>query len=141
MPDSNYAAGPILARGALTVDFGLPAALPFDQIAPVIERDRMHMAKRPGLWQKHLAIRVDANTGNFLSGGRYLFDTVEHAEQYKSWAENELILDGIEFFERPFLIDPACQVWKVIGACDLVEFEIYPVISSPEALEKVSSRL
>ena len=121
MPESIYAVGPIRAAGALTVDFGLPGTLPFDQVAPVIERDRLQMAKRPGLRQKHLPIRPDAATGTFLSGGRYLFDTVEHAEQYKSWAENEFVLDGTKFFERPFFIDPQAQVWKVVGAHDLAD--------------------
>lgn len=132
MPDSNYAVGPIRAGGALTVDFGLPGTMPFDQVAPVIERDRLHMAKRPGLRQKHLPIRVDANTGNFLSGGRYLFDTVEHAEQYKSWAKNEFILDGTKFFDRPFFIDPEAHVWKVVGAHDLADLHSAHIVIRSE---------
>jgi hypothetical protein len=121
MAKSNYAVGPIQAKGAVTVDFGLPGDLPFDELPSVIERDRMHMAKRPGLRQKHLPILIDSTTGNYLSGGRYLFDSVEHAEQYKAWARDEFILDGTKFFERPFFIDPVCYVWKVIGAHDLAD--------------------
>lgn len=116
MPNSPLHVGPIHAEGAVTVDFGLPGNLPFDLVVPVIERDRMHMAARPGFRQKHLPIRSDPSTGNFLSGGRYLFDTVEHAEQYKSWAENDFVLDGIKFFERPVFLNPAATVWRVVGA-------------------------
>jgi len=121
MDNSTYAVGPIQVQGAVTVDFGLPGSLPLEQLPAVIERDRLHMAKRPGLRQKHLPFLVDAVSGNLLSGGRYLFDTVEHAEQYKAWAANEFVLDGLKFFERPFFINPVCYVWKVIGAQDLAD--------------------
>jgi hypothetical protein len=121
MHDSNYAVGPIHAKGAVTVDFALPGNLPLDQLPPVIERDRMIMAKRPGMRQKHLPFRVDLKSGNILSGGRYLFDTVESAKNYRSWVKNDFVLDGIKFFDRPFFIDPVCHVWRVIGAHDLAD--------------------
>jgi hypothetical protein len=121
MHKSSYLVGPIDAKGALTVDFELPGSLPLDQLPQVIERDRMHMAKRPGMRHKHLPMRIDSGTGNFLSGGRYLFDTVENAEKYRSWAENEFVLDGMKFFERPFFINPVCHTWSVIAAQDLAD--------------------
>jgi hypothetical protein len=122
--------GPIHAQGALTVDFTLAGNLPLDQVVPVIERDRMHMATRPGFRQKHLPIRLDPKSGNVLSGGRYLFDTVELAEQYKSWAENDFILDGVKFFERPGFFDPVCYVWRVVGAQDWADSASHTLIRS-----------
>lgn len=80
------------------------------------------MAARPGFRQKHLPVRIDADNGNLLSGGRYLFDTVENAEKYKSWAENDFVLDGIKFFERPVFFDPVCYVWRVVGAQNRADF-------------------
>ena len=71
--------------GAFTCDFGLssdPSLLPPDQIAPSIERDRMYMSARPGMLHKHIPISFDANH-NVFSGGRYLFDTAEHARKYR----------------------------------------------------------
>jgi hypothetical protein len=88
------------------------------------------MAKRPGLRQKHLPLRVDSNSGNFLSGGRYLFDTVQNAEHYKLWAQNEFVLDGMKFFERPFFLDPVCLVWRVIGAHDFTDLQEHTAIRS-----------
>jgi hypothetical protein len=79
------------------------------------------MAKRPGMRQKHLPFQIASKGGNFLSGGRYLFDTVENAQNYKSWVEKDFVLDGVKFFDRPFFIDPHCHVWKVIGAHDLAD--------------------
>lgn len=115
MHKASLEVGPIRAKGAVTVDFALPGDLPLEPVIQVIERDRTHMAARPGFQQKHLPIRPDSATGNLLSGGRYLFDSVEHAEQYRSWAENDFVLDGIKFFERPVFIDPVAIVWRVVG--------------------------
>jgi hypothetical protein len=118
MSSSAYAVGPIEAKGAFTADFGLPGVLPLDQLPGVIERDRMHMARRPGMRSKHLPFRMDSTTGNYLSGGRYLFDTLENAESYRSWAANEFVLDGFKFLERPFFLNPVCHVWRVVGGHD-----------------------
>src|SRR5215510_5256474 len=51
--------GKVKAKGAFTADFALPGNLPLDQVAPVIEIDRMHMAARPGMQNKYLPIRFD----------------------------------------------------------------------------------
>jgi hypothetical protein len=128
MPNSPLQVGPIHAKGAVTVDFALPGNLPLDLVIPVIERDRMHMAARPGFRQKHLPIRSDPSSGNFLSGGRYLFDTVEHAEQCESWAENDFVLDGIRFFERPVFLDPVACVWRVAGGQDWADSASHSLI-------------
>ncbi len=120
--------GPIGAKGAVTVDFALPGDLPPDLVVPVIERDRTHMAARPGFRRKHLPMRHDPTSGNFLSGGRYLFDTVEDAEQYKYWAENDFVLDGTRFFERPIFLDPMALVWTVVGAQDWADSASHSLI-------------
>src|ERR671913_544179 len=91
--------GNIKARGAFTCDFGLPGEMPLGQVAPVIERDRMYMAERPGMQRKQIPLRFDNATGDLLSGGRYLFNTRQQAVDYKSWVENEFVLDGTLFFD------------------------------------------
>src|SRR5687768_18493856 len=50
----NSRPGNIKARGAFTCDFALPGNLPMDQVAPVIERDRIYMAERPGMQRKQI---------------------------------------------------------------------------------------
>jgi hypothetical protein len=104
----------IKARGAFTCDFTIPAGYPLD-IAPVIERDRMYMAERPGMQRKQIPIRFD-QMGNVLSGGRYLFDTRRDAAKYKLWVENDFALDGTLFFDRPYFLSPDCHAWGVVGA-------------------------
>ena len=123
MAGSRYAVGPIAAGGAFTADFALPASLPPDRVALQIERDRAIMTTRPGMRQKHLPLRIESETGNFLSGGRYLFDTAADAERYKSWVEHEFVVDGTRFFERPYFLDPVYYAWQVIGAHDLGDIQ------------------
>ncbi|HZM90634.1 MAG TPA: hypothetical protein VFF31_29205, partial [Blastocatellia bacterium] len=90
-------------------------------VAPLIERDRMYMAARRGMQNKYLPLKFEAGTGNLLSGGRYLFDTEHDAEQYRDWVENDFILDGMHFFDRPFFINPDFHSWRVIEAHHLDE--------------------
>ena len=105
--------GNIQARGCFTCDFAIPVNAPLD-VAPVIERDRMYMAERPGMQRKQIPLRFDG--ANLLSGGRYLFNTRLQAEQYKSWVENDFVLDGTHFFDRDYFLNPDCHAWRVIGA-------------------------
>jgi hypothetical protein len=89
-----------------------------DQLPALIERDRVIMATRPGMRQKHLPFRHNAASGMVLSGGRYLFDTFEQAEAYKTWAEREFVVDGVPFFKRPVFLNPVVLAWQVVGAQD-----------------------
>lgn len=108
--------GSIKAKGAFTCDFALPGDFPFGQVAPVIERDRMYMAERPGMQRKQIPLRFDFVNGQLLTGGRYLFDTEEDAAKYKSWVENDFILDGTHFFDRTYFLNPDCHSWGVVAA-------------------------
>ena len=104
MGKPDYADGTIQAKAAFTADFGLPDDIPLDQVAPLIERDRLIMSQQPGMRQKHLPMRLDLASGNFFSCVRYIFDTAENAEKYKAWAENDFIvsslLQGLPVAER-----------------------------------------
>ncbi len=115
--------GNIKAKGAFTCDFALPGDFPFSQVAPVIERDRMYMAERPGMQRKQIPMRIDFSNGNLLTGGRYLFDTEQDAAKYKSWVENDFVLDGTHFFERPYFLNPDCHSWGVVGAHNIKDIQ------------------
>jgi hypothetical protein len=123
---------PIQAGGSFSCDFSLPGDIPLDQVPPIIERDRMYMAERPGLQNKHLPLAFDNATGNLFSGGRYLFDTEAQAHAYKNWVENDFNLDGTLFLERPIFIAPECHAWKVIGAHQFAPLETSQVILRTE---------
>lgn len=114
----SYEPGPIDVKGAVFVDFQLTDHLPQDQVADVIERDRRIMASQPGMNRKLLPLAIDPQTGNAFSGGRYLFDTYDHARNYARWVRNEFELDNTLFFDRPDFTGINAQYWHVIGAYD-----------------------
>jgi hypothetical protein len=104
------------AEGSFSCDFGLSSDLPLGTVPAVIERDRMYMAARPGMITKQLPIAFDPGTGAIYSGGRYLFDTYEHARDYAEWVRHGFFLDGVEFLSRPIFLAPDCHAWRVVGA-------------------------
>ncbi|MFN2545180.1 MAG: hypothetical protein ABR600_11530 [Actinomycetota bacterium] len=113
----------VAAEGAFTCDFQIPATYPPDRIAPVIERDRIYMTRRPGMLSKHLPLGPDAEGGDPWSGGRYLFDTYQHARDYLDWVTNSFILDGGHFLDRPYFLHPDCHAWRTFGAHDFAPVE------------------
>ncbi len=114
----------IRARGSFSCDFALALGdAPLSQVPAVIERDRMYMASHPGIVHKHLPISIDFATGTVYSGGRYLFDTREHAAAYRHFVTETFVLDGVQFLDRPLFVDPFCTDWDVIGAHDLTPIE------------------
>lgn len=123
---------PIYAGGSFSCDFSLPGGVPLNEVPPLIERDRMYMADRPGMQHKHLPLAFDNATGNLFSGGRYLFDTAAQAQDYKEWVENDFILDGTLFLERPIFIQPECHAWSVIGAHKFASIETSQVVVRTE---------
>jgi hypothetical protein len=128
------AGGDISARGAFTCELTLSASVAADSpepIAAALERDRMIMARRPGILRKHIPLSFDAATGNLLAGGRYLLDTEEHARQYKAFVES-YALDGVKFFERPIFLDHDCHSWSVIGARDFADVHTTHVVLRTE---------
>jgi hypothetical protein len=124
--------------GAFTCDFGLssdPLLLPPGQIASSIERDRMYMAARPGLLHKHIPISFDPRDPSgktVFSGGRYLFDTAEHARAYRDWVFNSYVLDGVHFLKRPYFLSPECHAWTVIGAHDFADIHSSQIVLRTE---------
>jgi hypothetical protein len=110
------------AKGSFSGDFVL-APGPLNQVPAIIERDRMYMASRPGMIRKMLPILFDPATGEVFSGGRYLFDTHEHAKEYKDWVENGFFLDGVQFLQRPLFVKHEVHAWKAIGVAEFAPIE------------------
>jgi hypothetical protein len=110
--------GPIACEGAAFDDFRLTDHLPPQAAPAVIERDRLHMAARPGFERKLLPLRVEPGSGTAYSGGRYLLDTYAQAVAFCDWVANEFELDGVPILERPDFADVTAHVWRVLGAYD-----------------------
>ena len=118
MTINNYVPGPINVEGCCFDDFILTDHLPPHEAPTTIERDRLIMSARPGFNRKLLPLRVEQDTGNVYSGGRYLFDTYENAKAFGDWCKNEFEIDGVLILDRPDFADVTASVHRVIGAHD-----------------------
>ncbi len=116
MSDDGYGSGPIAARGCVTSLMVVRAGGPPEAVPAMIERDRLHMAARPGLYLKLLPVLPEPAKHQVLTGGAYLFDTVEHAAAFDHWAAHEFAIDGVPFVRQPLLESRVAKVWEVIGA-------------------------
>lgn len=129
------AGGDIAADGAFTCDLTLPGSVlgdpSLEPVGATLERDRMLMARRPGMLRKHIPLRIDPATGNLQSGGRYLFDTAEHAGDYQRFVER-FAIDGVPFLERPIFLDHDCHAWTTIGARDFADIHTTQVVLRTE---------
>ncbi len=70
--------------------------------------------------------------GNVFSGGRYLFDTAEHAREYRDWVFNTYVLDGVLFLKRSYFLSPECHAWTVIGAHDFGDIHSSQIVLRTE---------
>jgi hypothetical protein len=118
--------------GAFTSDLGLSPDLSLPQAVPIIELDRMVMSARPGFLHKHIPLGLDFATGDVSSGGRYLFESVEDAQAYKAWLQTTPLYDGVKFFDRPYILNPECHAWSVIGAQDFGDIHTRQVVVRTE---------
>lgn len=139
--DDDDGIGKIKAKGGFTCDFSIlgDAFGPAD-IAPAIERDRMIMSDGNGMYHKHLPIALDFEhfsngQPDLFSGGRYLFKKEKDARDYRDYVENDMILDGDLFLERPYFYGAECYDWKVAGARNFTPVDTTQVIMRTERFE------
>ena len=120
------------AGGAFTCDFAVSKNVSPLDIVPMIERDRTFQSARPGFLRKFIPLRIDHASGNFLSGGRYLFRTAQDALQYQTWLWRDFVLDGVAFFDLPAFLNPECHAWDVVGVADLAPYDDHQVVMRTE---------
>lgn len=115
----GYETGPITAEAAFTADFAIPDDIPIQHLVDMVEIERRSMDVRPGMRHKYTPLRFDPATGARQVGGRYLFDTWEHAVEYNAFTSTELEFEpGVKFWDRPFFLGVDRHLWRVIGAHD-----------------------
>jgi hypothetical protein len=129
------ATGDLSAGGAFTCELILPGSVVVTSPEPIgatLERDRMLMARRTGMIRKHIPLSIDPATGHLQAGGRYLFDTAEHAEDYRRFVTEEFEVDGVPFLERPIFLEHDCHAWRTIGARDFSDVHTTHVVLRTE---------
>ena len=128
----NYDAGPIDVTGCVTSAMVMRGDLPSDAVPNVIERDRQHMAARPGFHLKLLPVLQAPDTGHVLTGGAYLFDSGEQAQAFADWTVQDFIIDGVPFVEMPALLSRTAKVWQIAGAENLAAVEAHQIVMRVE---------
>jgi hypothetical protein len=114
----GYETGPIACKAAFTSDFDLAPGIPLQQLVTNLEVGRKKMDDRPGMRHKYMPLRFDPATAVRQFGGRYLFETWEHALDYVRFTEELELEPGVRFWDRPFFIGVEKHAWHVIGAYD-----------------------
>lgn len=95
--------------------------VPMQSLLDVQYIDSKTMDKRPGMQVKYLPYDYD-ETGKPATGGAYIFDTYEDAQEYARWGNEDFVVpDGHRFWEQPMFESHSGQVWKVVGAFNFTE--------------------
>ncbi|KAJ4256274.1 hypothetical protein NW762_009354 [Fusarium torreyae] len=114
----NYNAGEIKAKGAFTAEIRMPSGIGLEDVWRSQYAGSQVMGKRPGMYIKYLPSKYHQISGEMLTGGSYLFDTLENAKDYENWTTNEFKVGDPEttYWKQPIFKSVDAYVWKVIGA-------------------------
>lgn len=132
MTRQNYGIGPLAGEACVTSIMVMEPGLDPEKVPAMIERDRVVMAARPGMQMKLLPVLPDPDTGEILTGGVYLFDTLDHARGYYHWCREDFMVDGVQFEQMPGLKSRASKVWEVMGAEQFRDIEGHHVVMRHE---------
>jgi hypothetical protein len=132
MAKQDYGVGPLVGEGCVTSIMVMEPGLDPEKVPAMIERDRVVMAARPGMQLKLLPFLPDRDTGEILTGGVYLFDTVDHARAYYHWCREDFMVNGVQFEQMPGLKSRTSKVWEVIGAEHFKDIEGHHVVMRHE---------
>lgn len=125
----GYSVGDIQAKAAFTSEIEIDGFPPLQHIMNHQEVHRKIMDTRPGMYLKYLPHRYDAVNGGLRSGGAYLFDTMENAENYWDWTANEFEVNEpkVKFWSQPLFKTSKRFVWQVIGATNFAAVDVHAV--------------
>ncbi|KAF4967449.1 hypothetical protein FSARC_5022 [Fusarium sarcochroum] len=113
-----YGAGVVKAKGAFTAEILMPARIGLEDVWHSQYAGSQVMGKRPGMYIKYLPSKYHQISGEMLTGGAYLFDTLENAKDYENWTTNEFEVGEPKttYWNQPLFKSVDAFTWKVIGA-------------------------
>lgn len=132
MVKQDYSVGPLVGKGCLTSIMVMQPGLDPEKVPSMIERDRVVMAACTGMQMKLLPVLPDMETGETLTGGVYLFDTIENARDYYHWCRKDFFIEGVQFEQMPGLKSRTSKVWRVIGAEQFKDIDGHHVVMRHE---------
>ncbi|KAI5455623.1 hypothetical protein BGZ63DRAFT_497395 [Mariannaea sp. PMI_226] len=114
----SYESGEIPVQGAFTAEIHIEARVSLRDMWNDQYQGSQVMGKRPGMYLKYLPGRYHEISGDVLTGGSYLFNTFEEAEEYESWTSSDFKVGEPEviFWNQPLFKSASHWTWKVIGA-------------------------
>ncbi len=93
---------------------------PVDLGAAIIEleKDRFYKSDRPGFSREWIPVGFHQDGTLFVDIVTQL-DSTAQAQAFGSWLDNDFILDGTKFWDRPGMAGGhECFVWEVLGSVD-----------------------
>ena len=125
----GYDVGEIAVNGAVTVRISIGASLPTQGLIDAQYMDSQAMDGRPGMYLKYFPYRYDEVTGKILTGGMYLFDTLENAKDYARWTTEDLMVGEpkVHFWDRPLFESTNRWIWEVVGAHSFIPVQQHAV--------------
>ncbi|KAM5354896.1 hypothetical protein ACJ41O_001542 [Fusarium nematophilum] len=114
----SYDAGEIHVEGAFTAEIRIAARVSLQDVWKNQSMASQIMGQRPGMYLKYLPSRYDEVTGDMLTGGSYLFRTLQDAKDFRNWTSNEFLLGEpkTNFWDQPLFEKAVHWSWSVIGA-------------------------
>ncbi|OBS24421.1 hypothetical protein FPOA_04966 [Fusarium poae] len=114
----NYNDGDIKAEAAFTAEILITERVGLQDVWHSQYAGSQVMGKRPGMYIKYLPTKYHPINGNMLTGGAYLFDTLDNANKYEDWTTNEFKVGEPQtpYWKQPLFKSVDSWTWKVIGA-------------------------
>ncbi|KAH7146157.1 hypothetical protein EDB81DRAFT_689275 [Dactylonectria macrodidyma] len=128
-PVLSYDTGVIHAHGAFTTEIHIEARVSLQDVWNDQYHGSQIVGKRPGMYLKYLPCRYHDVSGDVLTGGAYLFRTLEEANDYKRWTSNDLQVGEPKttFWKQPLFKSVNLWAWNVIGAHNFAPVDSHAV--------------
>ncbi|RGP77242.1 hypothetical protein FLONG3_4757 [Fusarium longipes] len=114
----TYDTGEIKVKAAFTAEILITARVGLQDVWHGQYAGSQVMGKRPGMYIKYMPTKYHPINGNMLTGGAYLFDTLENANKYEDWTTNEFKIGEppVTYWKQPLFQSVDSWTWQVIGA-------------------------
>ncbi|KAM0304892.1 hypothetical protein ACHAPM_003009 [Fusarium culmorum] len=121
----TYEAGKIEVEAAFTAEILITGRVGLQDIWHSQYAGSGAMGLREGMYIKYLPTKYHPINGNMLTGGAYLFDTLENAKAYEDWTTNEFKVGEppTTYWKQPLFKSVDSWIWKVIGAHNFTDVE------------------
>ncbi|CAG7558246.1 unnamed protein product [Fusarium equiseti] len=125
----SYEAGEIKAEAAFVTEILITARVGLQDVWHGQYQSSQVMGKRKGIYVKYLPTKYHPINGNMITGGSYLFDTMENTKKFEDWTTNDFKVGDPEttYWKQPLFTSVNSWTWKVIGAHNFTPVEDHAI--------------